>query len=67
MNRSLDLEKTPTNGNHNGLGAIVGPQFANQILNVEVHGVLRNKQFIGDLFVFVTIPNEPKDVQLACR
>jgi hypothetical protein len=37
---------------------VVSPQFIHQIFHVKVDHVLRDRQFVGDLFVLVTIPKQ---------
>ena len=46
---------------------IVGAQFIHEILDVKIHGSLRDRELIGDLLVTIAIANESKHFQFPAR
>jgi hypothetical protein len=52
------VTQSTTQSNCNCMCPVVRPQFIHQIFDVKVDHVLRDRQFVGDLFVPVTIPNQ---------
>jgi hypothetical protein len=59
------MENAAPERDGNGVGPIVGLKFVYQIFDVKVDRSLGNCQFVRDLLVAVTIPDEPQDFQLS--
>src|SRR5260370_14105563 len=62
-----DLQQATPDRNGYRMRPVIGSQFVHQVLDMEVHGSLRNCQLIRNLLVAITIPNESKNVQLPLR
>lgn len=57
------MKKATPDRNGYRVGPVVGSQFVHQVLDMKVHRGLRNAELVGDLFVAVTVPDQPQNVQ----
>lgn len=62
-----DLQDTSPDGKRHSVGSIIGAELSDQILDVKVHGCLRDRKAIGNLLVAVSVSNELKYLQFAIR
>lgn len=57
-----DLQQPAAQGDCHGVRAIVGSQFVDKILDVEVDGGFGDCQLICDLLVAIAIANQPQNL-----
>ena len=62
-----DLEHSAPERDGYGMCPIIGAKLADNILDVEIDGGLGNSQFIGDLFIAMSIPDQPEDFKFSSR
>src|SRR5215471_12719439 len=62
-----DLQNTSPDGKRHSVGSIIGAELSDQILDMKVHGCLRDRKPIGNLLVAVSVSNELKYLQFAIR
>src|SRR5258708_29333644 len=62
-----DFKQPAAEGNGHRMRSVVGTQFVDEVLDVEVNRGLRDRELIGNLFVPIAIANEPQHLQLASR
>src|SRR6266404_546358 len=60
-----DLKQPAAECNGYRVRSVVGTQFVDEVLYVEVNRGLRDRELIGNLFVPIAIANEPQHLQLA--
>jgi hypothetical protein len=60
-----ELQEAAPHGDGHRVRPIVGAQFVDQVLDVEIHGRLRDGEPIGDLLVAMAVTNQAQHLQLA--
>ena len=61
------MDDAATHGNRDGLCAVVGPQLGHDVLDVNLDGPFRDKEFFGDIPVTVAFGNLLQNLNLAGR
>ncbi len=61
------MEQATAHSNADRMRPIVGAQFVHEILDVEIHGSLRDGELTGDLLVTIAITNESEHLQFSAR
>src|SRR4028118_638926 len=64
---ALELNDASLNGDGDGVRAVVGFKFGENVFDVNLNGFFRDAEFISHLFVAIPVGDELQDFHFACR
>jgi hypothetical protein len=62
-----DLKQAAPQCNGDGVCPVISPELIQQILDMKIDGVFGNRELVGNLFVAITVPDKPENVEFADR